>query len=144
MGATITVERSIWIRAAREKVWQAITDAEQLGQWYAPGCAWEIPALRVGEEIRFHNTEDDIQIATIQVVDTPHRLVLRWQADPGNPDAALDNTFTLVEEDGGTRVTVTQSGYETLPETARRAWADADGGAYTTVVENLKAYLENH
>jgi uncharacterized protein YndB with AHSA1/START domain len=32
----LVVERSIWIAAPRERVWQAVTDPEQLAQWFLP------------------------------------------------------------------------------------------------------------
>jgi uncharacterized protein YndB with AHSA1/START domain len=32
----LTVERSIWIDAHRERVWQAITDPAHLAQWLLP------------------------------------------------------------------------------------------------------------
>jgi len=44
---------SIWIDASIDKVWQAITDEQQLSQWYAPGSTWEIPSLATGEKIIF-------------------------------------------------------------------------------------------
>jgi len=76
------------------------------------------------------------------VVDPPRQLTLRWQPDPMLPAAVLTNTFLLEEADGGTRVTVTQTGYETIPDDVRQQWFDADAGGYTSIVENLKAYLE--
>ncbi|HWQ15589.1 MAG TPA: SRPBCC domain-containing protein, partial [Roseiflexaceae bacterium] len=32
----LTVERSIWIDAPRERVWQALTDPEQVARWLLP------------------------------------------------------------------------------------------------------------
>ena len=71
----LTVERTIWIAAPRQRVWQAVTDPAQLEQWYAPGCPWEIPVLHVGATITFFNTDTDVQRATIDVVDIPHQLI---------------------------------------------------------------------
>lgn len=138
----ITVERSIWINAPRERVWQAITQPQQLERWYARGCPWEIPMLEVGATVKFYNTDTDIQIATNAVVAPPHQLTLRWQPDPTHPAAVLTNTFLLEAEASGTRVTVTQTGYETVPEAVRQQWFDADTSGYTTIVASLKAYLE--
>jgi uncharacterized protein YndB with AHSA1/START domain len=138
----IAVERSIWIAAPRERAWRAITDPVQLEQWYAPGCPWEFPSLHVGATVTFYNTDTDIQRGTIEIADPPRQLTLRWQPDPMYPTAALLNTFCLGEENNGTHVTVTQTGYESLPNDVRQTWVDADAGAYTTIVEHLKAYLE--
>ena len=122
----IVIERAIWVKAPIERVWQAITQPEQLKKWYAPGCDWEIPRLQAGAPVKFHNTETDIQLATIEVVDAPRQLRLRWQADATNSEAALNNTFWLAEENGGTRVTITQTGYESLPADQRQSAARAE------------------
>ena len=135
-----TVERSIWIAAPRERVWPAITGPEHLERWYAAGCPWIIPALKAGALVKFFNAYMDVQQATIKTVDPERRLTLLWQPTP--PDPSLVNTYTLEEEDGGTRVTVTQAGYESLPCDLREQWITEDGEVYTAVMENLKAYLE--
>jgi uncharacterized protein YndB with AHSA1/START domain len=138
----IAIERSKWIAASRERVWRAITEPAQLEQWYAPGCPWKIPSLQVGATVTFYNTDTDIQRGTIEIADPPRQLNLRWQPDPIYPAVTLLNTFCLEEENNGTLVTVTQTGYESLPTDVRQTWVDADAAAYTTIVEQLKAYLE--
>jgi carbon monoxide dehydrogenase subunit G len=35
----LKVEQSIWINAARERVWQALTQPELMMQWFAPNLA---------------------------------------------------------------------------------------------------------
>ena len=138
----LAVERAVWISATRERVWRAITDPEQLEQWYAPGCPWEIPALQVGATVKFYNTDTDIQFATIETVEPLREFTLRWQLDEANPDTTLINTFRLEEENGGTHVTVTQAGYESLPESLRQQQIEQDEEAHTAIVESLKAYVE--
>ena len=138
----LAVERAIWINANRENVWRAITDPEQLEQWYAPGCPWEIPALQVGTTVKFYNTDTDIQFARIEVVDPLQEFTLRWQFDEEDPNTTLVNTFRLDEENDGTRVTMTQAGYESLPEGVRQQQIEQDEEAYTAIVEGLKGYVE--
>lgn len=138
----LAVESSIWIAAPRERVWHAITEPEHLEQWYAPGCPWEIPALRVGATVTFHNTDTDVQRGTIEIVAPPRQFTLHWQPDQMYPAAAMLNTFCLDDKNNGTQVTVTQTGYEALPDDVRQTWFTMDAGAYTAIVEQLKAYLE--
>jgi uncharacterized protein YndB with AHSA1/START domain len=139
----IAVERRVWINAPRQRVWRAITEPEHLKQWYAPGCPWEIPALQVGETIKFYNTDTDVQLATIEVLETPHQFTLRWQLDPMSPELTLVNTFLLEAENGGTQVIASQAGYESLPDEICQQQLDQDVEAYTAIVESLKAYLES-
>ena len=49
---TLAIERRVLIHAPLERVWSAITEPAQLEHWYAPGCAWEIPALQPGATIK--------------------------------------------------------------------------------------------
>jgi uncharacterized protein YndB with AHSA1/START domain len=137
-----TIERSVLIAASSEAVWKAITEPEQLEQWYAPGCAWEIPALQPGAQVKFHNTDTDIQVATIEVLEPPQEFTLRWQLDPMHPGLSLTNTFRLETENGRTRLTVSQAGYESLPEDMRQQQMDQDAEAYTAIAGSLKSYLE--
>jgi uncharacterized protein YndB with AHSA1/START domain len=139
---TLAIERSILIHALRERVWEAITQPEQLEQWYAPGCPWEIPALQPGATIKFHNTDVDIQLATIEVVEPLREFTLRWQLDPMHPGLTLTNRFLLEPENDHTRVTASQAGYESLPEDMRQGQLDQDADAYTAIVESLKRHLE--
>jgi uncharacterized protein YndB with AHSA1/START domain len=138
----IAVERSILIKASPEAVWNAITDPKHLEQWYAPGCPWEIPALEAGATVKFHNTDTDIQLATIESVEPLREFSLRWQLDPMHPGLTLTNTFLLQPENDGTRVTISQAGYESLPDGMGREQLEQDAQAYTAIAESLKSYLE--
>ena len=139
---TLVVERSVLISTPLERVWQAITDPAQLAQWYAPGCPWEIPALKVGATVKFHNTDTDIQLATIEVFEPLKQITFRWQLDPAHPGITLLNSFLLEEENENTRVTVSQAGYESLPDGMREDQLRQDAVAYTAIAESLKSYLE--
>src|SRR5690349_19903466 len=48
---TFSVERIIWIAAPRERVWRAITDPKQIGQWFAPDTVWGGTGLEVGGRV---------------------------------------------------------------------------------------------
>jgi uncharacterized protein YndB with AHSA1/START domain len=138
----VAIKHSVWIKTSPERAWQAVTQPKQLEQWYAPGCPWEIPALKVGETVKFYNTDTDIQLATIEVVDPLRQFTLRWQPDPLYPATALVNAYWFEEQNGGTHVTITQAGYESLPNAIRQQRVAEDDGAYAAVVASLKAYLE--
>ena len=140
----LAVERSVLINVPRQRVWRALTEPEQLEQWYAPGCPWEIPALQAGATVKFYNTDTDIQLARIEAVEPLRELTLRWQLDDSDPGTSLANSFRLEEEKSGTRLIVTQSGYESLPEAMRQQQLEQDEQAYTAIVESLKTYLESH
>jgi uncharacterized protein YndB with AHSA1/START domain len=138
----IAVERSVWIHAPINRVWLAVTDAQQLSQWYATYYKWEIPSLKVGAQVKFFNGENDIVHATIVVVDPPREFTVRWEADKNYPSMSLVTSFRLAEENGGTRATIFESGYEMMPETERQEWIEAVDKGYSMSVENWKAFVE--
>ncbi|HMQ30228.1 MAG TPA: SRPBCC domain-containing protein [Chloroflexaceae bacterium] len=131
-----TVERSIWIAATPERVWQAVTDPALLSQWFGGGAVWEIPLLAVGATALYEGSEVHI----IEVLDPPRQFTLRWEPEP--PATPTLTTFLLAPEAGGTRVTVRESGYELLPNDIRhRRMAQTDEG-YRISLDHLAALLE--
>jgi uncharacterized protein YndB with AHSA1/START domain len=144
MEKALAVERSIWIAAPPERAWRAVTEPEHLNEWYATYYHWDIPSLEVGTTIKFYNKDDenDLQVATIETVHPPCQFTVRWQPNPRYPAVLIVTSFLLAEENGGTRVTIHESGYETVPANERQQWMDATGRGYTMSMENLKAYVE--
>jgi uncharacterized protein YndB with AHSA1/START domain len=140
--ATFAVERSIWIAAPRERVWHAITDPAQLEQWYSPGTSWRLSALEAGGRLFVPNPETGAEQHTqvIELVDPPHRLVMRSAPEPAG--TAEVTAYTLQEEHGGTRLTVTNSGYELAPEEERWSAMEQNAFGFGMMLENLQAHIE--
>jgi uncharacterized protein YndB with AHSA1/START domain len=139
---TFAVERSIWIDAPRERVWRAITDPKQLQQWFSPTTAWELSALEVGGRLYVHNAETDTEmyVQVIELVDPLHQLVTRSEPEPPEPPHVT--TYTLEEEEGGTRLTVTHSGYELEPDDMRWNNMERDAFGFGMMLQNTKAHVE--
>ena len=130
----VTVERSIWIAAPRERVWQAVTDPAQIAQWFAPGTSFS----QNGDKISVRTGETDMDVAIIESVDPPRRITTR-----NLPERLITTTYTLEEENGGTRFTVTETGFEALSADARKERLDQNGKGWERVLENLKAYMDD-
>jgi uncharacterized protein YndB with AHSA1/START domain len=138
----LTVERSVWIAAPREQVWQAITDDEQINQWWGGDDHWEITALHVGAPVTFGHG-DDAMIATIAVLDPPRQFAIQWPPQPQYHSISMRTSYILAEENGGTRVTVTETGFEALPDDIRHQRFEQTAKGYATVLQELKAHLEH-
>ena len=138
----LSVTQRVLVNASAACIWRAITSPDDLVAWYAPGCRWEVPSLRPGAEVRFFNTEMDVQTAIVEAVEAPHRLVLRWRIDPHDPSATIVNSFLLQPAGVETEVTVSQSGYETLAASVQRDSLEQDRAAVAAIALSLKAYAE--
>ena len=139
---SFAVERSIWIAAPRERVWSAITDPAQLEMWFSPGTSWKLTTLDVGGKMFIPDPETGVEtnVQVIQLVDWPRRFVTHSLAAPGSAEATA---YLLQEENNGTRLTITNSGYELLPEDARWSTMEQNAFGFGMMLENLRAYVEN-
>lgn len=137
-----SVERSIWIAASRERVWRAITDPEQLQEWFSPGTQWSGTGLEAGGRLFVRNPETGAEMyaQVIEAVEPPYRLVTRSMPEP--PDTVHVTTWQLEEENGGTRLMLTYSGYELEPVEARAINIEQNAFGFGMMLENLAAYIE--
>jgi len=138
----IAVERSIWINAPRERVWLAITDPKQVEQWFAPGTSFKSSGSGVGAKLYVENPETgaEMYVQILEIVDPPNRLVLRSQPEP--PDPPFITSYRLEEENDGTRLTFTYSGYEGLPDDIRQQLMDENSTGFDLMLGNVKAFIE--
>jgi uncharacterized protein YndB with AHSA1/START domain len=139
---SFAVERSIWIDAPRERVWRAVTDPTQLESWFSPGISWKLTALEVGGRLFTPDpaTGAETNVQVIQVVDPPQRFVTH--SLPASPGSSEVTAYLLQEERSGTRLTVTHSGYELLPEDGRWSAMEQNAFGFGMMLENLRAYVE--
>ena len=158
---TDRIEKTTTLRAPIERVWEAITDARQFGAWF--GAEFDgvfVPGGRLTGRIM--PTQVDAEVAKMQepyagkpfVVFVeqiePMRLFsFRWH--PGAVDVKNFDTepttlveFTLTPVPEGTRLTITESGFDRIPlERRAEAFAsNAEGWAHQLSL--IGKYLARH
>jgi uncharacterized protein YndB with AHSA1/START domain len=139
------IERSIFIRAPRARVWRAIADVKEFSAWFnveaegafAPGAKVLMRCLHPGyEHIRFS--------VAIESIEPERRFSWRWHPGSEQPPAGEEPThveFRLDDEDGGTRVTVIESGFDRV-SLARRAKAyEENTQGWIEQMKALQKYL---
>jgi uncharacterized protein YndB with AHSA1/START domain len=161
MTAAVTdrIEKTILLHASQARVWRALTDAKQFGEWF--GVRFD-GAFTPGAPLRgtIVPTTVDAQVAKAQkpheglpfeiTVDRiePKRLFsFRWHpfAIERGVDYSHEPTtlivFVLEPVGEQTKLTVTESGFDQIP-LARRAQAfTANDGGWTMVVTLIEKYL---
>jgi uncharacterized protein YndB with AHSA1/START domain len=139
----VGIERSIWIKASCERVWQAVVDPKQIQQWFSPNTAWELTALQVGGRFFIPNPETHAEqyVEVIELLDPPYQLVTRCV--PEAPDTVVKyKTYMLQEENGGTRLTLTYTGYTPEPEETRWNHMEENSVGFGMMLQNVKAFIE--
>jgi uncharacterized protein YndB with AHSA1/START domain len=126
------IDRSIEIQAPPERVWRALTDVAELSAWFQVEIEGQLTA---GSEVWMTSVHPDHagQRWPVRIVElTPFRRVV-WRWVPGAIDPTIDYaraaqttvTFTLEPASGGTRLSVSETGFEDV-DLARRAKAFSD------------------
>jgi len=143
--ASFTVRRSVFIAATREKVWAAVTEPEHLTKWWCTRA--EFAQLAAGTEGYFAFDGYGNLATRIEEVDPPNAVSYRWGQmitdDNADDDHFAQSTvfrFTLDEVEGGTLLTVVESGFETLTDPSRSMDENRDG--WNTELDELVAYLD--
>ncbi|MAS34722.1 MAG: hypothetical protein CL610_11995 [Anaerolineaceae bacterium] len=142
MKEKIAVERSIWIKATRERVWQAITDPDQISQWFSPGTQWRGTGLIEGGRLSVYDAENDtdMYVQVIEKVDPPYQLITR--SEPAPEEVPQTTIWTLQEENQGTRLTITHTGYELQSADERPNNMEQNTFGFGMMLENLRALVE--
>jgi uncharacterized protein YndB with AHSA1/START domain len=141
---TMKIERSTFIRAPRSRVWKAISDPAQFGAWFQAKAEG---AFTPGNRVRvtmLHPSCPGLAFSmTIDQVVPERSLSWHWHPgaapDPNEPPTRVE--FLLADAEGGTTVTVIESGFERLSLAKRAAaYKDNDQG-WAEQLTNLERYL---
>ena len=126
MSNTDRIEKEIVLKAPRQKVWRALSDAAQFGAWF--GCKLE-GAFTAGATMRGHMTHAGYEHMTMELfverIEPESYFSYRWH--PYAVDAKVDYSgepttlveFRLADAPGGTRLHIVESGFDRVPAARR-------------------------
>jgi uncharacterized protein YndB with AHSA1/START domain len=138
---TEPVIKEVLLNAPASKVWKAITDKDDMKQWYFDFAEFK---PEVGFEFQFYGGSDEkkyLHLCKITEVITNKRLTYSWRYDgyPGNSFV----TFELFDEAGKTRLKLTHKGIESFgtdnPDLAKENFVE---GWNQIIGKGLKEYIE--
>jgi uncharacterized protein YndB with AHSA1/START domain len=159
------IEKRVVLRAPLDRVWRAISDAEEFGRWF--GVRFDGPLVAgtsITAAIAPTTVDDEVaerQEAHAGVTSTWHivaiepqrRFAYRWHPlaiDP-DPDSGQDYDrepttlveFTLSETPDGVLLTITESGFDAIPEARRSASFEANAEGWAIQTDLVRRYLED-
>jgi uncharacterized protein YndB with AHSA1/START domain len=136
---TDRIVKTIDLEAPRSRVWKALSDPKEFGAWFGVRMqdpkAKFVPGARVLGNVVHPGYEHVVWDIVVQEVE-PERL-LSWHWHPHAVEKGVDYSkepptlvvFELGDAPGGTRVTVTESGFDRIPLARRaNAYRMNDGG----------------
>ena len=144
-----TITKTTFVNAPLERVWRAVSDHREFGEWFR--VALDQP-FQAGQpttgKMTYPGHEGHPWSAEVEAVEPPHRLALRWHPYGIDPNADLDNEpttlveFQLEPEGDGTRVTITESGFDALPEARRESAMRGNEQGWEIQKDNLREFAE--
>jgi uncharacterized protein YndB with AHSA1/START domain len=127
-ASTDRIERKILLKAPRARVWRALSNAAEFGSWF--GVDFKGKTFVAGKPVRGQVTYPGYEHIAMEVLieKIVPEQILSWRWHPAAIDPSVDYSqepmtlvvFELKGGEGGTLLTVVESGLDKIP-LARRA-----------------------
>ncbi|HEY8710564.1 MAG TPA: SRPBCC family protein [Burkholderiaceae bacterium] len=145
-SATDRIERRIHIKAPRARVWRALSNAQEYGKWFGANLEGQTfaPGQHVQGPLTITGYEHVVFDVLIERVEPESLLSYRWH--PYAVDPAIDYsreqrtlvTFTLQDADGGTLLTVVETGFDQVPPERRLTALRMNTGGWEAQLKNIE------
>jgi uncharacterized protein YndB with AHSA1/START domain len=142
------IEKQIELNASVSRVWRALTDHREFGEWFR--VALDGPFV-VGQSARGHITwpgyEHVVWQAVVQKMEPEKLFSFTWH--PYSVDPAIDYSaepptlveFRLEPTATGTRLTLTESGFQNVPAHRRAEAFRMNDGGWTQQMKNIETHV---
>ena len=146
--STDRIEKRVVLRASRSRVWRAISTAKEFGAWFRVNLDGEFAE---GATIRGRITHPGYEHVTVEMlverIEPERYFSYRWH--PNAIDPAVDYSaepttlveFILEEAEGGTAVTIVESGFDRIPLGRRAEAFRRNDQGWAGQIKNLERYV---
>lgn len=153
------IEKKIFLRAPQDRVWRALTDAAEFGDWFGMDLDGQfVPGAQMTGRIKPTLVDPPVAEAqknhaglmvsfVVEHVEPMGLFSYRWHPfaiDP-NLDYASEPmtlvTFTLESAEGGTLLRVAESGFDSLPLERRMDAYEANEEGWSLQMQLIEKYL---
>lgn len=143
-----SIEKRIELKAPLSKVWQALTDHQQFGEWFRVQLTGPfVPGEKSHGHMTYPGYEHIPWEATVQRMAAEKLFSYTWHPYAIDPKMDYSNeTPTLVEFQletipNGTLLTIKESGFDKLPQNRRAEAFSKHEDGWTQQLENIAQYL---
>jgi uncharacterized protein YndB with AHSA1/START domain len=147
-ASTDRIERRILLRAPRSRVWRALTDSSQFGEWFGvTSTSTFVPGARIREKVQIKGYEHLMWDVVIEEMIPEQRFSWRWH--PGSEPPVQDEPTTLVvfeleDAPGGTLLRVIETGFDALPPSRYEKAFRENNDGWTEQMEALERHVSAH
>jgi uncharacterized protein YndB with AHSA1/START domain len=146
--STDRIEKQVILDTPRLRVWRALTDVAQFNAWFGAALTASFaPGAEVSGKITIRNYDHVTMRIWIETMEPERFFSFRWHpyaVEEGVDYAAEPTTlvsFTLEDVDGGTRLTIVESGFDAIPESRRAKAFSMNSRGWDGQLENIRKFL---
>jgi uncharacterized protein YndB with AHSA1/START domain len=146
------IEKHVVLKAPVSRVWRAVTDSSEFGEWFGVKLDGPFVQGQVSRgNITYPGYEHVIYEALIREIQPRRRFAFSWahpeslDRESYSPDYSNEPTtlveFVIERTEGGTLLSITESGFDQLPEDRREECYRRNEGGWTQQIKNIGSYL---
>jgi uncharacterized protein YndB with AHSA1/START domain len=146
--STDRIEKEIVVCAPRTKVWRAITDFREFGKWFQAEMKDPfVPGALSNGRITHPGYEHLTLEVHVERMEPEHFFSWRWHPYAIDPRQDYSNepttliVFELEEMPQGTRIKVTESGFDNIPLARRSEAFRMDSEGWAAQLQNIGRYV---
>lgn len=151
-STTDSITREIFLNVSRARVWRALADAAEFGTWF--GITTNGQPFVAGQTICAKFTLRGYEHVSFQMlidrIEPEHVFSYKWH--PYAVDAEIDYssepmttvTFELRDAPGGTHLTVTETGFDDLPDHRMPEAFRMNTQGWDEQIQNIQRHVTTH
>ena len=147
-SSTDRIEKSVLIQAPLSRVWQALSSAEEFGNWFGVALKGKtfVAGQRVQGNITIAGYEHVVFDVLVERMEPQKLFSFSWH--PYAIDPAIDYSkepttlvvFELKEAGDGTLLSVVESGFDKIPAGRRAEAFRMNSGGWEAQLENIRKH----
>ena len=147
-GQFSRIVKSVSIRAPRSRVWRALTDSREFSRWFGVEMTEQ---FQKGERVRMTCVDPSCKgyvfFVDVEEIVPEEKFSWRWRPGLQQPDGSFTDEgethveFRLEESEGGTRLTVTESGFDQVSLAARAKVFEQNEKGWEAQVRSVASYV---
>jgi uncharacterized protein YndB with AHSA1/START domain len=145
---TDRIEKKVTLHASRSRVWRALTNTAEFGSWFGVRLEGEFAE---GATIRGQITHPGYEHLTLEMlverIEAERYFAYRWHPyaiDPKTDYSREPTTlveFRLEDGDGGTVLSIVESGFDRIPAARRAEAFRMNDGGWAAQVNNIERHV---
>ena len=147
--STDRIEREMLLKAPRARVWRALSNAEEFGNWFGVNLKGQkfVAGQKARGQITIPGYEHVVFEVLVESVEPERLLSMRWHPYAIDPkvDYSQEPTtlieFRLKDAPGGTLLTLVESGFDQIPPARRLEAFRMNSGGWDQQMKNIEKHV---